>query len=327
MKNIVIIGGGQLGSRHLQGLSLLNGISNIFVIDPSEDALKVAQKRLDEVPEKIKGNHYFYFNDYKDLPNSIDLAIIATNSDVRKKVLVQLISKFSVKSLVLEKFLFQIESDFYEIKKIVSEQKIKAWVNCPRRIYPDYIKLKKYLNNTKIIEFNIYGSAWSLASNSIHMIDLFAYLTNCTNYTFSKINLLPELFENKRKGFIEFNGIIHGGFVNGPIFRICSYPAGNENLIIEVITDNSIIKIDESKKKIVKQQKKDFCWEILTEEFNICYQSQLTQIVADQILAKNYCALPSINEAIKLHIPLFNIFLNHLKIIKNDMSINLCPIT
>ena len=49
MKNIVIIGAGELGSRHLQGVLKSRGRFNVFVVDPSDSALQTANARAEEV--------------------------------------------------------------------------------------------------------------------------------------------------------------------------------------------------------------------------------------------------------------------------------------
>ena len=51
MVNIVLVGAGKLGSRHLQALSQLKikGVK-LFVIDPSLEARSVAESRFHEMP-------------------------------------------------------------------------------------------------------------------------------------------------------------------------------------------------------------------------------------------------------------------------------------
>ena len=55
-KNIAIIGGGQIGSRHLQGLAKLSKQFQIYVVDPDKQALSIAKQRYLEVSEPIKNN-------------------------------------------------------------------------------------------------------------------------------------------------------------------------------------------------------------------------------------------------------------------------------
>jgi pyrroline-5-carboxylate reductase len=45
----VIIGAGELGSRHLPGLLQYEPIQEIYVVDPSETALQIAQSRAAEI--------------------------------------------------------------------------------------------------------------------------------------------------------------------------------------------------------------------------------------------------------------------------------------
>ena len=49
MYNIAIIGAGQLGSRHLQGLKLAKLPIKIQVVDSSAESLAVAKSRYEEV--------------------------------------------------------------------------------------------------------------------------------------------------------------------------------------------------------------------------------------------------------------------------------------
>ena len=48
MFNVAIIGAGQLGSRHLQGLKLAASPLSITVMDSSEESLKVAKARYED---------------------------------------------------------------------------------------------------------------------------------------------------------------------------------------------------------------------------------------------------------------------------------------
>ena len=49
MYNVAIVGAGQLGSRHLQGLSKVNININISVVDPKKHSLQLARSRFNEM--------------------------------------------------------------------------------------------------------------------------------------------------------------------------------------------------------------------------------------------------------------------------------------
>ena len=62
------------------------------------------------------------------------------------------------------------------------------------------------------------------------------------------------------------------------------------------------------------------------ENFTIPYQSQLTNLMAQEILKTGNCSLPSYNESMQLHKELLNTFIKHLQ--KNNKDeVTVCPIT
>ena len=105
-KNIAIVGGGQLGSRHLQALKSVDADLRISVSDPSNESLNICKERFDSIP----ANKFVQNIKYLDkLPENtdIDIAIIATSSNVRSHVIKNLIYRNNVKNLIIEKLLFQ----------------------------------------------------------------------------------------------------------------------------------------------------------------------------------------------------------------------------
>ena len=98
MNRVAIIGAGQLGSRHLQGLLKSKSEQVIYVLDPSESSLKISRNRAQE----IKNNHNLLFiTDWNKLPNYLDLVIVSTGANVRSKVVSKLLTDFKVKNLII----------------------------------------------------------------------------------------------------------------------------------------------------------------------------------------------------------------------------------
>lgn len=325
--NILLIGAGQLGSRHLQGLSKFPGDNFIYIIDPSEDSLRIAEARLNEVSERNLNNKYFFKKIITDLPAKINLTVIATNADIRKNVLDELITLTDVDNIVLEKFLFQTESEFYETEELLNKKKINAWVNCPRRMYPEFIELKNNLLNKKIKEINITGTNWSLGSNAIHFIDIFSFLLNSNEYTITDNFLLNHIFENKRPGFIEFNGKLKGRFKNNTFFNIACLPGNVAYIEIEILLEDEFYLIKQAEQKLLIQRKQNHKWVIDEKEFPVYFQSNLTNVAVKQILHDGRSELPSYNESMKLHLPLLKVFTEQLRKIHNKIDIDRCPIT
>lgn len=140
MNRVAIIGAGQLGSRHLQGLLKSKSEQVIYVLDPSESSLKISRNRAQE----IKNNHNLLFiTDWNKLPNYLDLVIVSTGANVRSKVVSKLLTDFKVKNLILEKVLFQDLKSYSEINNLINKTKTPTWVNHPRRMFNHYQEIKK----------------------------------------------------------------------------------------------------------------------------------------------------------------------------------------
>ena len=62
------------------------------------------------------------------------------------------------------------------ISKLLVKKNTKGWVNCTARLWPFYRKLREEIISEKRIKIGVSGSNWALASNTIHFIDLLAFL-------------------------------------------------------------------------------------------------------------------------------------------------------
>lgn len=323
MINIALIGAGQLGSRHLQALALLKQNIAIQVIDSSPESLNTAEARFKEVSTNFIGSVTFHI-DTSALEKNIDIAIIATNSKARRSVIEQLVQKSVVKNLILEKFLFINEEDYSKIESLLSEKNIKTWVNCPRRMMSFYQNLKSELKGN--INFSATGNNWGLGCNGIHFLDLFAFLTNTTNIVLNN-NLIDEkVIESKRDGYIEFTGTIKGE-ANNHSFQITSFAENSSPLQITINTPTIKFSIEEGTNAKVWISKLENKWAWEEKSFSMPFQSQLTNILVDEILDTGNCSLTTYKESSQLHILFLNNLLAHLRKINNDNSIVECPIT
>ena len=185
MKKVSIIGAGQLGSRHLQGLKTAQSEMGIWVIDASEESLKVAKERCEAVESKTpKTVHYEQNIDV--LPQNLDLVIVATGSKPRASIIKALLAHSTVSYLVLEKFLFTRLQDYDEIEALLKEKGVKSWVNCPRRMWPSYEAIKKLINKDKPVSFEsgtkIEISRWWPDGHANH-----GFIYKLVNYGIKKI--------------------------------------------------------------------------------------------------------------------------------------------
>lgn len=322
MYKIAIIGAGQLGSRHLQGLKLAKLPMQIYIVDSSEQSLLVAKNRYEEIPENKYVQGIYYSVSLEELPLALDLVIVATGSCPRLDILKNLFSKKIVKNLVLEKFLFQDLGEYCIASELLQEHNVqfRTWVNCTRRMFSGYKKLQAELRNTSSFKFTASGHDWGLACNGIHMIDLFAFLKESNDiHSIDVSELEKKVYPSKRNGYVEFMGVIRSS-VNNEATMVIECLQGQPNaLTITIDADGRQYVIDENTGEITKNGK-------LWDNVDIKYQSALTGCLAEQILTENRSDLPTFNQSASLHYKFLEAlvpFYNNLSGKQGDS----CPIT
>ena len=321
--NVAIIGSGQLGGRHLQGLVKSSNQLNIYVMDPEEKSLSITKQRYLEVSEPNNKNYISYHKNINDLPDMSDVAIIVTTADVRRSVIETLLEHCLVKYIVLEKVVFQKSDDFLPIQNLFNKVGTNAWVNCARRSYSFYKELKKELKG-ETLEIKVAGKNWGLACNSIHMIDLLVFLTGQTNLVFDNSNLNERIYHSKRDGYKELRGkfIIRTG--RGDILEMIDQDSFVDGeLAITVNTDKDEIIIDEIRGLLVCNSSNS---DIKKRTIEIPLQSQITGNIVEQIIDTGESDLTPFDECIKYHVPMLDSFNDHFSKITKK-TIKICPIT
>ncbi|MFL1419275.1 Gfo/Idh/MocA family oxidoreductase [Pseudomonas fildesensis] len=327
MLNFLLIGAGQLGSRHLQALALSDFADiSIQVVEPSSEARRVAQERWEQVAKSEKIKAIEFLEDISSVNRSIDFCIVATNANCRLQVLRELLGSVSVRQLVLEKVLFQSVEQVDEAGSLLSSQGTQVWVNCPRRMFPIYIELKKRLSHEQTLNLQVHGNNWGLACNAIHFIDLWAMLGGEHSYTLDTSGLDVAVVESKRLGYKEVSGTL-SGVADKHRFSLTS-EASTEvaPLSINIETEQFSIEVNESKGQCIIQTKETGRQEAL--EFSVLYQSQLSHEVARQLLASadGQCELTPFDESASLHVPFLHGLLEFFNK-QGDCDHTLCPIT
>ena len=323
--NCAIIGAGQLGSRHLQGLlSVLASNLNIYVIDPSFDSLAIAKQRSNEVEH----SHTVSFHSaISELPKTLDFVVIATSSKVRLAVLQELVQNSVVKYLILEKVLFPSIWEYDVAVEIINKHGIQCWVNHPRRMFDEYKNLKSYFRKDSHYSFQLLGSAWGLACNGLHFIDLFEYLTDSKLTTVSCGNLNQYPIESKRQGYIEFEGTIEGQLNQKHTFSISSL--SSDRIIapsICIMTDYMRVFIQESGTPKIYLFHKDNDFKPILIDINMKFQSQLTGDLFNQLINNTSCDLPTLKQASNTHRVFIQSLLDHWNKGTGNQNITL-PIT
>jgi len=318
---IVLIGLGSIGKRHLESLIKLKHKYKIYLIDKNLETLEFCKKKI---CKNINIHNFFFLNKISNLPRFIDLAIIATNADKRREVVEKLIYRASIKYIIFEKIAFQSITDFKKIIYFLNKKGIKSWVNCPRRIFPIYKKLKKEVNGKPLV-MSIEGNNWGMASNSVHFLDLLSYLIEENKFYLVNSNLDKKIYRSKRKSFYEFGGKFIIKSLYGSIIMFRDDMIGNNKQNITIDLKGKKFLINEEKRIIKKFDNKKMR---LTKQikFEVPLQSNLTHKYITKIFMYGKSELPSLSESYLIHLPLIKLFNEHLFKVKKKFFLK-CPIT
>lgn len=292
MYNAAIIGAGQLGSRHLQGLKTASSPLSITVMDSSEESLKIAKERYESVAV-IGEKTVQYVKSMDNLPEFLDLVIIATGSKPRASIVKRLLNHSLVRYMILEKVLFTQLADYDEIGVLTKEKGVHCWVNCPRRMFGSYGYIKNLLDYSHPIKMEYVGGDWGLCCNSMHFIDAFMFLTQEDDFTLCTADIEPKIYESKRPGYIELKGTLFIKTPKGNELTLSSLSGNNQCGIVELKNGFNYFSLDEVAGVLTVEGK-----EI---KVDTPYQSQTTGILADIILRTGYCPLSSYEKSTIYH--------------------------
>ncbi len=315
--NILIVGCGNIGSRHLQSLERSLVPLSITIIEPNINSQKIAKSQL----EKNSKNSIFWLSSISELNQIFDLVIIATNAEKRKS-LVDILLESGNKKFLLEKMVCQSEDDYSNLIKNFKKHGASGWINTNRRYFPFYQKLKNLINLNDNLKISITTGNKGLGSNAIHFIDLFLWLKNSNDGSLIGDFLTDKLYSNKRGDqYYEFSGTIFGKISNS-ILKISFLPIDNLPLILDIETKDFHILISETDEKFLKiKNLKNF-----ESSFKYLHVSDLTLQIVSDILKNNSSYLPKIQDLFITHCELFKIFNSHVKKLTNK-ELTLCPIT
>ena len=315
MENIAIIGVGALGKRHLQSMVELQDQRNIYAVEINEEIIKVLKTEFPSVN---------FITTVDELPDELEVVVIATNSNIRRLLFEQLINHSIVKNIIFEKVLFQKEEDYYFVHGKLNQLNINAWVNCARREWDSYKLLKEELNTCDELHISAIGGQWGIGCNAIHILDIIEYLSGNEIGTLDISKLEHNIIESKRKGFYEFFGTIVGDCGKCKNYSLTCIDNSNLPFRIEITTEKSRYMIDEGNNYLlISNEESEWKWK--KREFKQVYQSQMTGRVIKSIIDNGTCNLSNYESSMQLHlkyiIPLIDFFK------ANGMEENVCPIT
>lgn len=324
MRSIIILGAGNIGSRHLQGLSDLEFSSHIHVVDPDSKSLFLSQKRWDDLD--CNRHVISYHSSIKEInKKEVSVAIIATPSSVRRDVFEDLIEHCDVESIIFEKFLFQVERDYHEVASSLRRNGINAWVNHPRRYFQIYKNIEDSIDNEPV-NVSVSGTQWGLGCNAIHYADLFGWLTGSKELIWDNSSLENRLLEAKRNNFVEFAGTLSANDTAGNILSLTCFEGQEPYKTVRISTPTQQWIINPLEQEGVHITREKGEWVSKNIPAEIPYVSELTGEIVGEIIQNKTSDLPTYSKSKAYHLPLFRILRQHIGMIWGK-EVEKCPIT
>ena len=307
-KNVMIVGCGNIGLRHAQGLSKSKFKINLYLVDKLQKNINFFIKSLK--PEKNL-NIVSQSREIKKIRKKINLLILSTDSKKRYDLLKKNLKLNSIENIILEKFVFLKKDNFKDILIL----KKKIWVNTPMRTYKSYKNLKKKLFN-KNINMEVFGYKWNMASNIIHYFDLFQYLSGFKKIVSEKVNINKKILNSKRAGYKEIAGKIKFFTNNKNFISFKDLKSKKTNGVkVRIFNKKQNFLIDERAQTCIYNNKK-------RKAFEIPFQSNMTNYIADKIFLKKTCDLTTLKQSSYLHIMIINILKKYTHYKKNNFPVS-----
>ncbi len=297
---ILVIGIGNIGLRHIQGLCKSNYESiEFFTLDLSNVYLKRYKEEFLEIKNKFTVTHLDHIDNIQNY--NIDLTILSMTANNRVMTLMDVLKKIRTEFVLLEKPITQSLEELKELKKLKNKN---IFVNFPRRYCKWHVaisnKIKSKIRNSAI-HVKVVGKNIGIACNISHYIDLVFNWTNSYPIAID-VSGLDKWKKSKRKDFYDIDGKIKIFFENKSVLDIDSSLDSQENYI--EIADNKNNFISQINYK--ENKTSFFDGEIITGSLK--YQSESTHEILDLLNSQILCSL---SQAIKCHEPVIKELIKH----------------
>ena len=312
MIRVLIIGMGNIGKRHLQGLSNLQKEFEVCYYDK----MKVTKDSVLKfcLENKIIIKNLNVLNTYKETLNWITdqtIIIVATTANGRHKLLKDIVLKVP-KAILVEKPVCQTLKEYESIMDLSKSYSVPIYINFIAHLQDFYIQIRNELKDVKQFVFYSNMPMWGIACVGIHHFELLTWLLNFKKYQIVNTSESVKIYEQKRTGFYDVFGSVILRDANN---NLCVINNSDFDSIasIQIITEEKIFTIYEQQKILTIINKRS-PGKIDIKHLEYKYVSQYTHNIIESILSAKKSILPDIDEGFLSHKILFDYLkLNQLK--------------
>jgi len=324
---VLIVGCGELGSRHLQAIASLPMVANIEVLDPRPESLQLGRDRLSELATGNLSVKVDWITSIEDATKNGDLCVIATQAEGRCSLLRTVADTLGYKSFLLEKVADQSVPAIESTVEFCNDRGISAWVNCQTRTVPTYQLLKEKLNTGEPIYFNAMGGQQFLANNGIHTADLFSYFDGSANIGDIHAIIDPVLHPSKRSADqYDLTGTLSGSTSRGSSITI-SYGQGDIPWgHFSVASGNYRCVVDHMQRWMMETEvDSNWKWNQVPFEGSL-FVSETSKGIVTDIFGIGSCELPTLEKSLVSHRFILNGLLPSFSKLLNK-PIDVCPVS
>lgn len=324
---VLIVGCGQVGSRHLQAVASLPEVGEVEVVDPRPEVLALGRVRLDEVLNRRPTATFRWLTSLESATPGGDLCIVATQADVRCQLVREVTETLGYSQFLLEKMVAQSVRDYEALMDFSKREGLSVWVNCKARAHPSHRRVKACLDPAEPIVFSVVGGNHGLVNNGVHAADLFTFYDGASQIESMGSQIDPILHPSKRgNGIFDLSGTLHGFTEKGSQFML-SFGRDHDGPVLFSVTSRRYRAVVDDMMKWFCESDADsgWTWRQVPFKANLVV-SNMTRAFASDILASKHCELPTLEECFPAHrfilaelSPHFNRLL--------DMRGDCCPVT
>lgn len=315
---VLLVGAGELGSRHLQSLVKLDKVDSVLVIEPNEFCRKRAEERWAEVGGRNKVE--LQFTELKERGNltKIDFCIVATPSAGRCEIVLKLID-VGVKRILIEKVAFSSILQYRLVMEKAQENNVDVYINHIYRYASVYQQIKSALSGIDF-KMTINSGNIGMGCNLIHFIDLFSFISG-EDPNEMVINIDEPYLECKRGSeYIEFTGDTILSTKQGNIFNATFTIEHN---LAPLITFETF----RGEKMVINERTGETSNNfdnLSLSNFYIPRVSELTSVIIEEVLGGK-CLLPNLKDSFETNKLMLNSINSSVYGKINDETT--CPIT
>lgn len=239
---VLLFGTGEMGSRHLQGLSHLPPGSEILALEPRDDARALALSRWQAMPghERVS----LRFDATEALPEGFDAAILATAAPTRLAQLRRVLAA-GIRHVLAEKVLFQSVANYRAALEMARQAGADVRAHVPLRYVPVLQALRTRIDGRPFTLDVTVGNR-GMGCNAIHFLDLFQFLAGQPPTEMTAVIDRPVQPNRRDAALVEFTGVASARTATGAQARIAFVPDHERLAVLTLDIDGRRTIIDQA---------------------------------------------------------------------------------